>query len=120
MPSARARTLRAIAANVQTWRTRRALTQAQLAELAELDVRFLQRVEQGRINFGVVALIELAEALSVTPAALLRPAELAQAKRGRPRAAKQGLAKPRAYPPGKEPNVLAVAEPAVKRRSKRR
>ena len=76
--------LEAIAANVQRWRVRRGWSQAELAEHADMDLRQLQRIERGMINFGVVILVKLAKALDAPPGTLLRPAKLDAAKRGRP------------------------------------
>lgn len=76
--------LQSIAANVRRLRVRQKLTQAQLAEMAELELRQLQRIERAEINFGVVTLVRLAEALEVRPSALLQSAELAPVRRGRP------------------------------------
>lgn len=81
------RTLRAIAANVRTMRKRANKTQAGLAESAELDLRFIQRVERAERDFGVVALVQIAAALDVTLDALIQPAELPPPRRGRPRGA---------------------------------
>lgn len=76
--------LESIGANVGRWRSARALTQEQLAELAAMDVRFLQRLERGERSPSITNLVTLALALGVRPAALLRPARLPAAKRGRP------------------------------------
>jgi len=76
--------LRSVAANVRRIRERQGLSQEALAEQADLDVRAVQRVEQGKINFGVVVLVLLAAALGVSPARLLRPATLERRLRGRP------------------------------------
>ena len=76
--------LTSIAANVRRLRLRRGLSQAQLAERADLELRQLQRIEQAVTNFGVVTLVRLAEALGVRPGALLRRAPLAAARKGRP------------------------------------
>jgi transcriptional regulator with XRE-family HTH domain len=79
-----AHVLASIAANVRRWRERRGLSQAALAEAADMEVRAVQRVEAGRINFGVVALVSLADALNVSVSLLLRPALLERPRRGRP------------------------------------
>jgi transcriptional regulator with XRE-family HTH domain len=80
----RAIILTRIAANVRRIRERRGWTQAELAERAELDLRFVQRVEGASLNFGVAALAALAEALDVTPGILFRAATLPAPRRGRP------------------------------------
>jgi ribosome-binding protein aMBF1 (putative translation factor) len=77
--------LRFIAANTRRWRLRRGLTQESLAERADLDLRFVQRIERGTTNLSVSALIALADALKVEPTALFREAKLTPARPGRPR-----------------------------------
>jgi transcriptional regulator with XRE-family HTH domain len=90
VPSASAaRTLESIAANVRRLRLERGLTQERLAELAEVELRFLQRVERGVYNFGVAALVDLADALDVQPGLLLEAARLPPVTRGRPRRAEE-------------------------------
>ena len=79
------RILNSIAANVRRLREARDLTQEQLAEAADLDVRQVQRIERASLNFGVVALVSLAEALDVSATRLLKFAELDPPRRGRPR-----------------------------------
>ena len=66
-------------------RLKRAFTQEALAEAADLDLRFLQRVERGQTNLSVAVLVALADALGTSPAELFRPAKLPEAKPGRPR-----------------------------------
>ncbi len=80
--------LESIAANVRAQRLEAGLTQEQLAEAAELDHRFLQRVERGQTNLSMAVLVALAEALDTKITSLLRPAALAPARRGRPAAAR--------------------------------
>jgi transcriptional regulator with XRE-family HTH domain len=77
--------LRSIAANVRALRIRQELTQEQLAEAAGLDPTFVQRIERGSTNVGVVALALLGDALEVWPAVLLKRAEPAVRRPGRPR-----------------------------------
>lgn len=77
--------LRSIAANVRTFRRRRGLTQEALAELADLDLSYEQRVERGATNLSVRILVSLAVALGVAPSRLLRRARLKTTGRGRPR-----------------------------------
>jgi len=74
-----------IAANVRRARQRKGLTQEQLADKAEQDVSYLQRVERGAVNLSLRVLFHLARALEVTPASLLRRAKLAAVRRGRPK-----------------------------------
>jgi transcriptional regulator with XRE-family HTH domain len=74
-----------LGANVRRLRARRALTQEALAELADIDVRYVQRIERGAVNLRFRSFAKLATALEVPPAALLRPAALKPIKVGRPR-----------------------------------
>ena len=85
MPSVRAQeVLDYIGANLYRARTRAGMTQERMAEAAELDLRFLQRVERGKTNLSVLTLVALAEALSVPPASFFRKAVLPEVQRGRP------------------------------------
>jgi transcriptional regulator with XRE-family HTH domain len=77
-----------IAANLHRARTRAGLTQEQLAEAADLDLRFLQRIERGKTNLSVLTLTALANALAVPPGSLLKKATLPAVRRGRPPARK--------------------------------
>lgn len=74
-----------IAANTRRWRLKRGLTQEALAEMADLDLRFVQRIERGTTNLSVSVLVSLSEALDVAPTALFREAKLIPARPGRPR-----------------------------------
>lgn len=65
-------------------RERAGLTQEKLAEAAELDLRFLQRVERGKTNLSVSVLVSLADALDVAPGFLLKKASLPPPRAGRP------------------------------------
>lgn len=85
MRSARAaRFFSYIGANVRRGRERAGLTQEKLAEEAELDLRFVQRVERGKTNPSASVLVALADALGVTPGSLFKKAALPPAKAGRP------------------------------------
>lgn len=79
--------LRYVAANVHRLRVARAFTQERLGELAEMDVRHLQRIERGTVNPSVGSLLALADSLSVSLETLFEPAELPPPRRGRPEAA---------------------------------
>ena len=79
------RYLRFIAANMRRYRLRRGLTQEALAEIADLDLRFLQRIERGTTNLSISVLIAIAEALQIAPTALFRVAKLGPSRPGRPR-----------------------------------
>jgi len=70
----RARTktvLKLIGANVRALRLDRHLTQAQLAERADYEDRFIQYVEAGHRNLTIDSLVALADALEVEPQALI-------------------------------------------------
>jgi transcriptional regulator with XRE-family HTH domain len=77
--------LRFVAANLFRARVRAQMTQEQLAELADIDLRFLQRVERGQTNVSVAVVVALADALGVPVGGLFRRAALPEAMRGRPR-----------------------------------
>jgi transcriptional regulator with XRE-family HTH domain len=80
----RVEVLTRIAANIRALRRRHNLTQADLAEGAELDLRQIQRAESGTREVGVVTLALIAHALKVSAAHLFRPASLAPTRHGRP------------------------------------
>ena len=61
------------------------LTQEQLAEKADLDLRLLQRVESGKNNSTIAVLVALANALEIPPGALLNETELPPPQYGRPK-----------------------------------
>jgi transcriptional regulator with XRE-family HTH domain len=63
---------------------RRGLTQEGLAEAADVEARYVQEVERGRTNLSIGVLVALATALGVDERALLKPASLPPARRGRP------------------------------------
>lgn len=73
-----------MAANVQRLRTRKAWTQADLAEAADLAVRFVQRIERAGAKPTLATLIALAAALDVPLARLFKPARMPVAQKGRP------------------------------------
>ncbi len=74
-----------IAANVRRLRAERGLTQDALAKAVGIDLRTVQHIEAGTASLGVKTLVDLADALGVKPAALLKEAEMPEVKRGRPR-----------------------------------
>ena len=83
-PAAAAPLLERIGANVAARRAHLGLTQQGLADAADLDLRFIQRVERARTNLSVTALVALAAALEVAPEWLFRPAARAPPQVGRP------------------------------------
>ncbi|MFI5297223.1 MAG: helix-turn-helix domain-containing protein [Polyangiales bacterium] len=86
MEPAKQRTIRkSIAANIRRLREEQGLSQAELAERSGVDLRVLQRIESGKVDFRVSSFVALAEALTVTAGPLVEPASLSPRKRGRPR-----------------------------------
>lgn len=73
-----------VAANVVRLRERVGLTQAQLAERAQISSRALSKVEGGIVDVSLSTLCRIARALGVAPAAMLRHAK-ARPRRGRGR-----------------------------------
>jgi transcriptional regulator with XRE-family HTH domain len=65
------------------------MTQEKLAEAADLDLSYVQRVERASVNLSMSVLVALAVALDTRPARLLAHAAPPEMKRGRPRAAKR-------------------------------
>jgi transcriptional regulator with XRE-family HTH domain len=76
--------LESIAANVRRCRAKLGLTQENLGEVTGFDIRFIQRLERGRINFSIETLVRLAAALEVPPGLLLRKTKLNPPVPGRP------------------------------------
>lgn len=73
---------------VRKLREQRGLSQAQLAERADLDVTYISGIERGRRNPGLNTLGRVARALGVTLPALvgrLRQPQPRDVRRGRPR-----------------------------------
>jgi len=62
---------RAMAANVRRLRLERKLTQEELADRADISVRYLGSIERGSTAATVVVLGRLARALRVEPAELI-------------------------------------------------
>lgn len=79
-----------VAANVRRLRTRGHMTQEQLAEAAEIDLTYLQRVERGTANPSLRVLVALATALGVAPGRLLHRARRAERAVGRPSKKRRG------------------------------
>ncbi len=78
-----------LASNVRLLREERAWSQAQLAARAGLDVRQVQRIEQGTTDIGVVHLCRIARALSAELGPLFVPRAFVPRARGRPAQAKR-------------------------------
>lgn len=75
---------RYVAANIRKWRKKRGLTQEMLAEKADIDMRHLQSIEQGKENPTVSTIAAVADALAIRPGLLFRAAEMPPITRGRP------------------------------------
>ncbi len=87
MPLRSARTpkfLDYIAANVRDLRAAAALTQEKLAEMVNIDVTYLQRIERADTNLTIDILVALADAFKVEPERLFREATLPPPRHGRP------------------------------------
>lgn len=63
LSSEQAAFLKRVGSNVRRQRTRQKLTQAKLAELAELDTRTIQKIEAGDINLLITTVGRLKAAL---------------------------------------------------------
>lgn len=72
------------AANVRRFRARAAITQERLAEKAQIDLRYLQRIEAGEVDAKLSMVDRLARALGVPARDLLVRVRTAPPKRGRP------------------------------------
>lgn len=79
------RVLATLAANIRKIRLERGLTQEGLAELADIDRVFMQRVEAGKVNITAVTIVRIAEALGAQPGRLFDPTAPAVRRPGRPR-----------------------------------
>ena len=73
-----------VAGNVRRLRLQQRLTQQALAEAADLDLSFVQRVERAAENPSVDSLVRIADALGVSPGVLFHKAAKPTLKRGRP------------------------------------
>lgn len=65
--------LKAVGAQVQKLRNSKALTQAGLAEKADLSTNYVGQIERGQANATLPSLIAIADALEVNPSELLAP-----------------------------------------------
>lgn len=63
--------LRGFGRNVRRERVARGITQERLAELADLNIRTVQKIEAGRINVLVTTVIRLQRGLGCSWASLL-------------------------------------------------
>lgn len=67
------------AANVRRFRCARLMTQVQLAERLDVDQSRIAELERGKGNPTMDTLDQIADALDVSPAALLVPVEVQEA-----------------------------------------
>jgi transcriptional regulator with XRE-family HTH domain len=72
---------RLVGQNVRRIRHEKGLTQEQFAEISGLSQQYISGLEQGHRNPTVVTLHELATALGVTPADLIRPSKQGRRKK---------------------------------------
>lgn len=63
---------------LRAWRKAKNLSQEKLALEASLDYSYVNEIENGKINPGLITIMALAEALKVTPAVFLVSAKLAK------------------------------------------
>lgn len=77
--------LACIAANVQRRRERLGLTQQQVTDHIDIDLRHFRRIERGTENITIETLVRLADALQLPPISLLRKAKPRPPQTGRPR-----------------------------------
>jgi len=61
---------------VKKLREQRKMTQQELADLCEVDIRTVQRIEAGEFGSGLPILFALSEALKVAPSKLLETVSL--------------------------------------------
>lgn len=57
---------------VRSLRAKRAISQEQLADLAELDRTYISGVERGIRNISLMNIVKIADALEVNPSELLK------------------------------------------------
>ncbi len=63
--------LKAFGANLRQVRSSQGMTQERLAELAELNVRTVQKIEAGQTNILITTLVRLNKSLGVNSSKLL-------------------------------------------------
>lgn len=76
--------LRDIGRRIAEIRRLRGLTQEQLAEVLEMSPKFLQRLEAGSENMGVLSLVQMATALECQLVDLFATPSSREIRRGRP------------------------------------
>jgi transcriptional regulator with XRE-family HTH domain len=68
------KTLAVLGANIRRERTARSVTQEKLAELADLNIRTVQKIESGSLNVLITTLIRIQRGLGCKWDKLLPPA----------------------------------------------
>lgn len=68
--------LAVLAQNIKNYRSQLALTQEELAKMADINRSYLAGIESGQRNTSLKTLEKIAIALGVTPADLLKSADL--------------------------------------------
>lgn len=66
---------RLVGCNIRRLRLERGLSQAELADAAEINRAYLSTVENGKRNISIDNIIAIANALALDPRRLLRPLE---------------------------------------------
>jgi DNA-binding XRE family transcriptional regulator len=77
--------LRAFGANLRAERSRRKLTQDEMAATLGIDPSYYAKFERGLVNITIGTLATLSELLGVPVTKLLKPSEPVEIKRGRPK-----------------------------------
>lgn len=78
---------RAVGRRIAELRRDQELTQEEFAERLNVSIQHLRRIELAKTNLTLRTLVEIANALSVPPIALLEPPRTLGVGRGRPRKA---------------------------------
>ncbi len=84
MPRSTKAVINSIGANLRRLRQGQSMTQEVLADAADLDVRYVQRIERGQVNPSISVLVQLANSLAVEVEELLASARLQRGRPGRP------------------------------------
>jgi len=86
-PSAKrfAQQLQCLAANIKRLRKKSNLTQMQLAEVVDIELKYLQKLESGRKNPSIAIVLAIAEAFKVDLGELFLDIPLVKQKTGRPK-----------------------------------
>ena len=64
-----------MASNVRSFREKRGMTQAELADTSGLDRTFVNKLERGHVSVALETIAALALALEITPTKLIEPAD---------------------------------------------